>query len=310
LNFLLLLVTALIGLFFSYYLYFTNSYIKNLNSNSKVVETSLGPIEYTLKGEGGPVLLFIHGTPGGYDQTTYPANTIRVLTPSRPGYLRTPLSIGKTPLQQAEGYKALIDKLGINKVVIMGVSGGGPSSMEFAARFPEITMGLIAFEAVSYSQDFREVDADIIQASDLGLWIQLSLISFLGNERLAASMLPNPNNRERLLSNPQNIKKLKALVWSIWPLSLRKEGFDNDYKQFISLTLSLEEISVPTLVIHGDKDINVGLNHAKESTRRIKGAKLHIIKEGDHMMSFTHSKEIDGLIEEFVTNVSKGWRTQ
>jgi hypothetical protein len=99
LNFLLLLVTALIGLFFSYYLYFTNSYIKNLNSNSKVFETSLGSIEYTLKGEGGPVLLFIHGTPGGYDQTTYPANTIRVLAPSRPGYLRAPLSIGKTPLQ-------------------------------------------------------------------------------------------------------------------------------------------------------------------------------------------------------------------
>ena len=123
-------------------------------------------------------------------------------------------------------------------------------------------------------------------------------------------MLPNPNNRERLLSNPQNIKKLKALVWSIWPLNLRKEGFDNDYKQFTNLTLPLEEIKVPTLVLHGDEDINVGLNHAKESARRIKGARLHIIKEGDHMMSFTHSEEIDGLIEKFITIVSKDWSDQ
>ena len=136
------------------------------------------------------------------------------------------------------------------------------------------------------------------------------LLEFLGDEAFVSYMLPNPINQQKLLKDPKQLENLKKAIWSIWPLSLRKKGFDNDYKQFTNLTLSLEEIKVPTLVLHGDGDITVGLNHAKESTRRIKGAKLHIIKEGDHMMSFTHSKEIDALIEEFVTNMSKDWRTQ
>ena len=48
--------------------------------------------EYQLVGDSGPVLLFLHGTPGGYDQGTS-VPEVRVLTPSRPGYLRTPIDV-------------------------------------------------------------------------------------------------------------------------------------------------------------------------------------------------------------------------
>lgn len=52
----------------------------------------------------------------------------------------------------------------------MGVSDGGPSSMEFAVWFPEKTAGLIAFfEAFSYSKDLTGTDAQIIDVSDFGL---------------------------------------------------------------------------------------------------------------------------------------------
>jgi dipeptidyl aminopeptidase/acylaminoacyl peptidase len=37
-------------------------------SNSHVADTRLGPIEYQISGDDSPVLLFLHGTPGGYDQ--------------------------------------------------------------------------------------------------------------------------------------------------------------------------------------------------------------------------------------------------
>ena len=301
----ILFIGTIVISFFSYYFYFQNSFINNLTNNSKLIETNLGPIEYTLVGKNGPVLLFIHGTPGGYDQTANSNDTFRILTPSRPGYLRTSIAIGKTPFEQAEAFKELIDELHIDKVVVMGVSGGGPSSMEFAARYPERTLGLIAFEAVSYSEDYSETDADIIKASDLGLWIQLSLMSLLGDENLASSMLPNLKNRERLLSDSKNIENLKNLIWSIWPLSLRKDGFINDYEQFTNLSLPLEEIKVPTLVIHGNEDISVVLNHAEETVRRIEDAELYVVDGGDHYMSSTHSGEIDPLIEKFVIKVSK-----
>ena len=39
--------------------------LTSLNENSKVAMTSAGEIEYVLKGSG-PVLLMLHGAPGGF----------------------------------------------------------------------------------------------------------------------------------------------------------------------------------------------------------------------------------------------------
>ena len=41
--------------------------MSTLNAESEIAETALGEIEYILKGEG-PVVLALHGGPGGYDQ--------------------------------------------------------------------------------------------------------------------------------------------------------------------------------------------------------------------------------------------------
>lgn len=78
-----------------------NEVTKNLVRDSVVVETPKGPIEYAEIGHGPPVLL-IHGDPGGYDQIYQVLRlqlaengVFRYIIPSRPGYLRTPLSVGR-----------------------------------------------------------------------------------------------------------------------------------------------------------------------------------------------------------------------
>jgi hypothetical protein len=99
-----------------------NAVTKNLKRDSVVVQTAKGPIEYAEVGHG-PVVLMVHGDPGGYDQI-YQVLKIddaehgdfRYVIPSRPGYLRTPLIVGKTPKEQAEAFAALLDALKIDKV--------------------------------------------------------------------------------------------------------------------------------------------------------------------------------------------------
>ena len=94
----------------------------------------------------------MHGTPGGYDQSPEEA-TYRMIAPSRPGYLKTPIEVGRTPQEQADAYAALLDALGIDeKVFVMGASGGGPSAYAFAAAYPERTLGLIQLEAMSHAE--------------------------------------------------------------------------------------------------------------------------------------------------------------
>ena len=286
------------------YIIYKQIYISRLLRKSRFFVTSKGNIEFIFKGNNGPVLLYIHGSPGGCDQNIDPTQKYRVLTPSRPGYRRTDISVGKTPEQQADSFKALLDTLEIDKVFIMGVSGGGPSSMYFAAKYPEKTLGLILFEAVSFSQDFIKKDEALINSWDFKLFIQLLFISSFGKDRLAKMMLPNEKNRIRLLEDKKNIDLLKRIIWSIWPMSIRRLGIKNDYKQFTNLNIPYDKISSPVLILHGDEDINVDIEHAKHANKAINNSSLYILREADHMMHATHSEEIEKQIESFISNYS------
>ena len=292
-----------VSLLFGYYFYFKSSFVEDLNDRSSVAETALGPIEYSLTGESDLVLLFIHGTPGGHDQTTEPNSYYSVLTPSRPGYLRTPLSVGKSPAEQAKAYKALLDSLGIKEVMILGFSGGGPIAIEFAAAYPETTLGFIALAAISHSEESWQrddyEDEAFLNGSDFGLWFNFMLLEFLGDEAFVSFMLPNPLNQQKLLKDPKQLENLKKTIWSIWPLSIRKEGFNNDYLQFSNLSLHLTDIKVPTLVIHGTEDINVDISQGEAIARLVPNATMYVVEGGDHMMMSTHSEQIEGAIENF-----------
>ena len=298
------ILTTVFLIFVVFPIAFKSFYLNNLNNESEIFETSLGPIEYRLRGNEGPVILFIHGTPGGHDQTMSHTDNYRVLTPSRPGYLRTPLSVGKTPVEQANAFIELLDGLNIDKVIAVGVSGGGPSSMEFAAAYPDRTLGLIALEAVSFSEDLSEEDAAGLELSDRDTMFSFLLLNLLGDKAIAEFLLPSKDNQARALADPKNIQSLKDLIWTIWPFSKRRDGFYNDYKQFSNLNLPLSSIKVPTIIIHGDEDINVDLEQALYIEKLISNSKLHVIKGADHYMLSTHRNEIDIIIKNFIEEVS------
>ena len=60
----LVLLAALVVWIYISFRGWKKNLLTSLNENSKVVTTSLGEIEYVLKGSG-PVLLVLHGAPGG-----------------------------------------------------------------------------------------------------------------------------------------------------------------------------------------------------------------------------------------------------
>ncbi len=117
-------------------------------------------------------------------------------------------------------------------------------------------------------------------------------------------MLPNKNNRTRLLSKKRNVELLKKVIWSIWPISRRRHGIKNDYSQFMNLNIPFGRISCPTLIIHGSEDINVDINHAEYANKKINNSVLYVVHEGDHMMHATHEDEIEKQIELFIAEHS------
>ena len=111
-----------------------------MEASSEVVQTSRGPVEFCKKGKA-PYVLGFHGTPGMHDGVSclfdwYVDNGFGIITVSRCGYGRTPLEHGETFAEAADTYAAFLDKLEIDKVIVHAGSGGGPSSIYFAARHP------------------------------------------------------------------------------------------------------------------------------------------------------------------------------
>lgn len=302
---LLVLLILGTGLVLVSYSNFSEERLTAIKTGSKILDTAAGPMEYQQIGNNGPVLLLLHGTPGGYDQAI-PIEGMRVLVPSRPGYLRTPLDTGRTPQEQADAYAALMDSLGIDQVIVMGASGGGPSAIAFAVRHPKRTVALIALEAVSQTLSLEEltIEMPFFMSSDFYMWAALSAMkTLMGPEEIVELVVPNPENQRLILDDPAKLKKIESLMWSSWPMSLRQLGEANDFTQFADIDLNASAISVPTLIIHGTEDINVEYTQSIALAEQIPGAILHTVEGADHMMPFSHSEEMTAAIEEFLTGL-------
>ena len=92
--------------------------------DAPVISTARGPVQHVDSGGDGAPVLFVHGTPGGCDQGALMGRFLvdagfRVVAPSRPGYLDTPLDDRPTPADQAALHAALLDALGIDRVAVV-----------------------------------------------------------------------------------------------------------------------------------------------------------------------------------------------
>lgn len=275
-----------------------------LEAGSQVAETAAGPVEFVLEGDSGPVLLGLHGTPGGYDQLdgmgeAINAGGLRLLRVSRPGYLRTPIEVGRTPAEQADAYVALLDELGIDRVAVMGISGGGPSGLELAARHPDRVWALVHLMGVSATMPpFDESEAGgglmlWLLGNDFGGWLMArSLPDSAAN--FVEQMVPDPENQRRILDDPVQLAAFAGMMRSALVLiSRRAEGMENDGTQFGALSLTpFDRITAPTLVVHGSADINVDIAMGRAVADAVEGAEMLVIEGGDHWMTASHPNEV------------------
>ena len=270
-----------------------------LNASSEVVETSRGRLEFARHGDA-PYVLIMHGTPQGHHASfigePFEAAGFGTITPSRPGYLRSPLSTGRTPAEQADACAALLDALKIDHVAVYGISGGGPSSIEFAARHPDRTKALILEVAISktYAPQVSALTVALAMNS-ITFWLQGQLLRYA--PRLAVGQMVkmestlDAQHRARVtddvVASPEKLVLMQRLVDGPTFGSLRT-GFDNDMKQFAAIgELPLRQIQCPALVVHGTHDGDVPYAHAQHAAREIPDARLFTVENGWHLLALS-----------------------
>ncbi len=273
------------------------------------VDTRRGPVEYASFGEG-PAVLALHGAMGGYDQGLILARTIgepgyRFVSVSRPGYLGTPLSAGRSPEEQADLLAHLLDALGIREAAVMAISGGGPSAMQFALRHRGRCWGLVLVSTCGGKVDTR-LPLSFHLTKLLARWPAFGNMmrrrTARDLERAARRSITDPVLRARTVQDPHTGPLLAALMASTLDrMTLRLPGTENDIRVTRATTYPLEQIAVPVLVVHGTADPLVPFTkHAKMLVDRIPGAELLALEGGEHAAIFTHRNEVRLRVTQFL----------
>lgn len=252
------------------------------------VDTPRGPIEVAEVGgpADGPVVLVVHGLPGDWRQGRTVAEDLareaRVLLVSRPGYGRTPLRSGRTPAEQAALFTALLDTLGVDRAVVLGISGGGPSAFAFAAGHPERCQGLLLCCALA---PHLMTPPPVMRALAAvpGVWRAAAAAVRLRARLRTAEHISMPNasdltplERARALEPPvaADLRRFAAEQ----PLTMRGSGLRNDTRCLGGMAAGWPgTAAVPTVVLHGDADAVVPPSHAEWFAKTIPGARLEIV---------------------------------
>ena len=268
-------------------------------NGSRVADTTCGPIEYAEFGVGRPVLV-VHGASGGYDQGLVMARLLgtmfRCIAMSRFGYLRTPMPADPSPAAQADAHAALLDVLGIHKVAIIAGSAGSLSSLHFALRYPERCTALILLSSVSKPLQLRSPSRNIIYGaiyrSDFVSWLVATITSSTKTPLSIISL----GNENKLSTEDKDW--LADFTQTTQPTSIRRVGMYTDIDQIFHMDpIPLDQVSIPTLIVHAADDGIVPIDHAYYAHQHIRGADLLEIPSGGHPLIGHHA-----LVEEQVTN--------
>ena len=269
------------------------SAIQRLRAGSQVVTLPSGIMEYVIEGQGKPMLC-IHGGGGGYEQGLLAgrifntSSNFQLIAPSRAGARQTPLTTGLSIAEQATAYCQLLDYLEIDKTIVVGLSAGGLSSLQFALDYPERCEALVLLSAVSPIVAQMHVPKalltllDMFMASDYLIWlIQKAATGFIYRSQ-------GSNMDDFGEENPMH-----DLVRDIFPSSDWRENVSNDLQQVYAMKdFPFENVIVPTLLLHGDADPVSPIHVAQHTAEHIPDAKLVTIVNGSHLMMGTDTTRL------------------
>jgi pimeloyl-ACP methyl ester carboxylesterase len=268
------------------------------------VQTRWGTMQYLDQGEGLPFFLS-HGVLGGYDNVRelidlYVGTGSRAIGPSRFGYLGSTMPEEATPADQADAYAALLDQLRVERVVMIGFSAGGPAAIQFALRHPARAHALILMSSYLPGMGARAIPKALhplcraVMGWQRGWW----LLERVRPERLARIMGVPPG------WDASRDPDFLAVRTALFPITPKRFGvaFDALVSEPASNGFPLEDIRVPSLLVHAADDPLAPYEHVPGAAARIPGARLVTLREGGHLF-LQHADEVRAAVSTFLADV-------
>ena len=198
--------------------------------------------------------------------------------------------------------RAVMDAVGSERAVVLGVSEGGPMAMLFAATYPERTIALIAYGTSAcwnnapdypYSVPNEDEDPEILAFRERRerLWGT----KVLAREFLADSFAPGLADDEPLQAWLADYMRNAASPGAVNALSLMNRAID--------VRSALPVIHVPTLVLARDGDLDYGVEETRWLADQIRGSRFVSFPGNEHLFVMGRQDDLLDEIERFVTEV-------
>jgi pimeloyl-ACP methyl ester carboxylesterase len=255
----------------------------------ETIEVAGRPTVIMHSGEGVP-FVYLHSTLGEsamwlpFYQTW--AKRFRVLVPTHPGFGQ---SGGFDQIDSvadlAFHYVELFDALGLEEVILGGVSLGGWIAAEFAVRWPERVRRLWLADAPGLPAD--EPLADLFRiARDV---VQVRRLLFQDPDAAVARLVvADRTNEERMLAAYQSLTALARVAW--------ERPYDP------KLAARLYRVQCPVLLVWGAQDRLVPPAYGRAYQRCLPQAELHLIPECGHLPMFEREAEFVDTITRFCSS--------
>ncbi len=201
--------------------------------------------------------------------------------------------IGRPPTieEMMDDLKAVLDAVGSERAVVMGVSEGGPTAALFAAGHPDRVSHLVlwgSYARISWAADYPHG----FKPEQLAIWREMITEQWggpVGMDLFAPSWVGDAEAEAdwaRLLRVGTSPRGAIGLIDLYGQLDVRD---------------ALQLVSVPTLVMHTADDRLVPAALGRHLADQIEGARYLEFPGGDHLIAAAGSEAVIGEVEEFVT---------
>jgi 3-oxoadipate enol-lactonase len=214
----------------------------------------------------------------------------RAVVPDLRGYGESAVVPGKATLEIfASDIAGLLDELGIQQVVIGGLSMGGQIVMEFCRLYPERVRGILL--AATFCR--AETEEGRRQRA-----IMADRLLKVGMQPYADEVLPKMVTPANLIALPAVADHVRAMMWGTNPVgaaaALRGRAERPDYAG------TLARLDVPALVVVGDEDAFTTRADAEQMSGLLKQSELVWINGVGHMPNLESEGEFNEALERFL----------
>ena len=197
--------------------------------------------------------------------------------------------------ERMDDVRVILDAVGSETAVLMGVSEGAPMSILFAATYPERTRGLVLCGAEVKEETTDDWPWGEATRAEFEEAMDIDLVVSRWGKGLAADLFA-PSRK----GDPQLHEQFGRLqVQSATPhdaLAFMRMAFEIDVRHVVPA------VATPTLIVHRVGDKICSVENARWLARNIEGAR-YVELQGENHIPFIDGDDILDEIQEFLTGV-------